>query len=135
MTRYGVSTHLFHESRLGRDHLAQIAARGFEAVEVFATRAHFDYHDDHAIGQLAGWLADTGLALHSMHAPIFDGMKGGRWVGSYSNASGDEPRRAAAVAEARAALQVARTCPYGFLVVHLGMPAVEQVPGSIGVPE
>ena len=31
-----------------RDHLVHIAAHGFEAVELFATRAHFDYHDDRA---------------------------------------------------------------------------------------
>ena len=75
---YGVSIHLFHESRLSRDHLVHIAAHGFEAVEVFATRSHFDYHDDRAIAELSGWLTDTRLALHSMHAPIFDGMKAGR---------------------------------------------------------
>ena len=105
-----------------------IAAHGFEAVEVFATRSHFDYHDAHAIAELADWLTDTRLALHSMHAPLFDGIKAGRWVGSYSNASGDEPRRAAAIAEAKATLQVARYIPYRYLVVHLGMPAAEQVP-------
>ena len=43
--RFGISTHLYHDQRLSRDHLAQIAAHGFEAVEVFATRSHFDYHD------------------------------------------------------------------------------------------
>ena len=43
-------------SRLSRDHLATIASYGFEAVEVFATRSHFDYHDadvDRASGELA----------------------------------------------------------------------------------
>lgn len=123
--RFGVSTHLFHESRLAREHLVHIAAHGFEAVEVFATRAHFDYHDQQAIGRLAEWLSDTRLELHSLHAPIFEGMKNGQWVGSFSNASGNEKRRAAAIAETRVALDVARQIPYRFLVVHLGMPAAE----------
>ena len=69
--RFGVSTHLFHEHRLTRDHLVHIAAHGFEALELFATRAHFDYHDDHAREQLAEWLSDTRLELHSVHAPAF----------------------------------------------------------------
>ena len=99
-----------------------IAAHDFDAVEVFATRAHFDYHDANAIAQLGEWLSDTSLTLHSMHAPIFDAMKGGKWVGSFSNASGDEQRRKAAIAETQAALQVAAQLPYRFLVVHLGMP-------------
>jgi sugar phosphate isomerase/epimerase len=123
--RFGVSTHLFHESRLAREHLVQIAAHGFEAVELFATGAHFDYHDEAAIGPLAEWLSDTRLELHSLHAPIVEGIRNGQWVGSFSNASGDETRRAAAVAETRAALYVARRIPYRFLVVHLGMPSIE----------
>jgi sugar phosphate isomerase/epimerase len=117
-----MSTHLFHESRLCREHLVDIAAHDFDAVEVFATRAHFDYHDAAAVAQLGEWLADTNLTLHSMHAPIFDAMKGGKWVGAFSNASGDERRRKAAIAETQAALQVAAQLPYRFLVVHLGMP-------------
>ena len=126
--RFGVSTHLFHQSRLTRDHLVHIAAHGFETVELFATRTHFDYHDTQAIERLGEWLADTQLELHSVHAPIVEGMVNGRWVGSYSNASGDERRRAAAIAETRAALQIAHRLRYRYLVTHLGMPTVEQVP-------
>lgn len=132
---FGVSTHLFHESRLTREHLVHIAAHGFEAVEVFATRAHFDYHDDHAIGRLAEWLSDTRLEFHSLHAPIFEGIKSGQWVGSFSNASGDEKRRGAAIAETRAALDVARRVPYRFLIVHLGMPSAGQLPPRDNQPD
>jgi sugar phosphate isomerase/epimerase len=120
--RFGVSTHLFHETRLNREHLADIAGHGFEAVEVFATRAHFDYHDPRAAEELAEWLSDLGLEFNSMHAPIVDAIRGGKWVGSYSIASGDESRRKAAVAEAQAALKVAATAPFTYLVVHLGVP-------------
>jgi len=111
-----------------------IAAHGFDAVELFATRAHFDYHDEQAIGRLAEWLADTRLELHSVHAPICEGIKNGQWVGSFSNASGDERRRGAAIAETRAALHVARRIPYRFLVVHLGMPSAEQLPPGDNQP-
>lgn len=126
-----MSTHLFHESRLTRDHLVRIAAHGFNALELFATRSHFDYHDAAAIAQLGEWLADTRLELHSMHAPIVEGLRRGQWIGPFSNASGDERRRAAAVAETRAALDVARVLPYRFLVVHLGLPdAAPQAAGD-----
>jgi sugar phosphate isomerase/epimerase len=128
--RFGVSTHLFHERRLAREHLVHVAAHGFEAIELFATRAHFDYRDPQALPQLAEWLADTRLELHSVHAPAFDALKNGRWVGSYSIASSDETRRRAAIAEAEAALAIARHVPFRYLVVHVGMPAVEQVPAG-----
>jgi sugar phosphate isomerase/epimerase len=123
---FGVSTHLFHESRLTREHLVHIAAHGFDAIELFATRSHFDYHDHEAAARLGEWLADTRLALHSMHAPIVENLWRGQWVGPLSNAAGDENRRAAAVAETRVALEVARVLPYRFLVVHLGVPSAAQ---------
>lgn len=111
--RFGVSTHLFHDQRLSRDHLAQIAAHGFEAVELFARRSHFDYHDQSAIAQLADWLKDTGLVLHGVHAPTID------------NATADAAKRQEAVREADAALNIARWIPADVFVVHLGTPAAQ----------
>ena len=127
MYQFGISTHLFHEHRLNRDHLVHIAAHGFEAAELFATRAHFDYRSDQAIAELGEWLSDTGLSLHSVHAPIVERMAKGRWVGAFSNASSDEGRRKAAVAEAEAAIAIAARIPFQFLVLHLGVPSSEQV--------
>ena len=126
--RFGVSTHLFHEHRLDREHLVHIAAHGFETVEVFATRSHFDYRSEEAIAALEEWLSEARLELHSVHAPAFEAFRHGQWVGAFSNASGDETRRKAALGEAEAALRVAARIPFPYLVVHLGMPLVEQVP-------
>ena len=126
--RFGVSTHLFHESRLTRDHLVHIAAHGFEAIELFATRSHFDYHDETAIAALAEWLEDTRLDLHSVHAPIFEGLRGGQWVAPFSSAATESAQREKAVREARVALGLARRVPYKFLVLHLGVPAA--APGA-----
>ena len=134
MNRFGISTHLFHEQRLSREHLVHIAAHRFDAIELFATRTHVDYHDPRAVNDLAEWLADTRLELHSVHAPIVEGLKGGKWVGSFSNASGDEVRRKTALAETEAALSIAKQIPYGYLVLHLGMPTVERVPPGDNQP-
>jgi sugar phosphate isomerase/epimerase len=131
---FGISTHLFHEQRLDREHLVHIAAHGFDLVEVFAARSHFDYHDDAAIGQLGEWLSDTGLQLHSVHAPIVEAIRNGQQIGAYSIASGDEGRRRAAVAEIEAALTVATRIPYRYLVVHVGMPSSEQPPPGDNQP-
>ena len=128
--RFGVSTHLFHEHRLTRDHLVHVAAHGFEVLELFATRAHFDYRNDHARAQLAEWLSDTRLELHSVHAPAFEALRNGKWVGAFSNASADEARRRAAIAEAEAALALAKHAPFRFLVTHLGVPASEAIGGD-----
>ena len=119
--RFGISTHLYHAQRLSRDHLAQIAGYGFQAIELFATRSHFDYRDPAAIGSLAEWLRETGLELHGIHAPIFSvyGQEGGE---SYSIGAADNHRRQGAVREAEAALAVLKAIPGKFVVVHAGVP-------------
>ena len=124
--RFGISTHLYHDKRLTLDHLAEIAAYGFEAVEVFATRSHFDYHDSAAIDQLAGWLEQTGLVLHGVHAPITDRLSpDGEWGAAISNAVSDNTRREAAVREADAALAIVKRIPASVFVVHLGTPTLQ----------
>jgi sugar phosphate isomerase/epimerase len=131
MYQFGISTHLFHEHRLSRDHLVHIAAHGFEAAELFATRAHFDYRNEQHVAELAEWLSDTRLTVHSLHAPIVERMEKGRWIGAFSNASSDENRRKAAVAETEAALAIAATIPFRYLVLHLGVPTSQQAnPGD-----
>jgi sugar phosphate isomerase/epimerase len=134
MYQFGISTHLFHEQRLSRDHLVHIAAHGFELVELFATQSHFDYKSREAIAQLEEWLSDTRLTPHSIHAPIVERMQNGRWVGTFSNASSDEGRRKLAVAEAQAALAIAAQIPFRYLVLHLGVPTSEQQNASDNQP-
>ena len=119
---FGVSTHLYVGDRLDRDHLVEIAAHGFEAVEVFALADHFDYRDRRAAVALAEWLDDTRLRLHSLHAPIAARYAKGSWHDSFTIAAADEGRRKAAVAEAVACLEVAGTVPYRVLVIHCGVP-------------
>jgi sugar phosphate isomerase/epimerase len=125
---FGVSTHLFHGARLDREHLVEIAAHGFDAVEVFATKTHFDYHDPRAAEQLAEWLDDTRLTLNSLHAPISASLVNGVWGEAFSTAIGDDTRRRKALDEIRVALGVAATVPYKHLVVHLGVPTLGDMP-------
>lgn len=128
--RFGVSTHLFHDERLTREHLVHIAAHGFELVELFATRSHFDYTDEQSVDQLAEWLSDTRLELHSLHAPICESIKRGQWLHPFSNAATAEDRRQVAVKETAAAVAVAAKLPFRYLVLHVGTPDKYSVPGD-----
>ena len=123
--QFGISTHLYHEARLDRDHLVEIAAHGFESVEVFATRTHVDYHDAAVLGDLRAHLSDAGLRAHSVHAPISEGLTDGVWGAAYSIATTDEPARLRAVEETLAALRAASDLGAGFLVVHIGVPLAQ----------
>jgi sugar phosphate isomerase/epimerase len=128
--RFGISTHLYHDRRLERAHLDQIASHGFDTIELFATRSHFDYHDDAAIAALGGWLSEIGLTLSSVHAPISASAPAENRADTFSNAVADNARRQAAVAETAAALRIARTVPFDVLVVHLGSPAINSRTGD-----
>jgi sugar phosphate isomerase/epimerase len=121
--RFGISTHLYHDQKLDRSHLTQVAGYGFESIELFATRSHFDYHDAAAVSALGEWLATAGLGLHSVHAPITDRFGAGdKWVPTYSIAAGDGARRQATLDEVRAALAITKQIPFKVLVVHVGTP-------------
>ena len=119
---FGISTHLYVADRLDRDHLVEIAAHGFEAIEVFGVRTHFDYRDRRAAIALAEWLDDTRLRLHSMHAPIAREYVNGTWRDGLTLAASEEGRRRTAVDEALATLEVAAAVPYQALVLHCGVP-------------
>ena len=111
--RFGISHASFHDQRLDRDHLAQIAACGFDAIEFFATRSHFDYHDEAAIATLARVAGGNGADAGSVHAPIAE-RRHERPVARrrLSNARRDDAARQAAVRETEAALQMARRIPF-----------------------
>jgi sugar phosphate isomerase/epimerase len=128
---FGVSTHLYHSHQLNRDHLREIGSAGFDAVELFATRTHFDYQSDTAVADLQGWLADARLELVSVHAPVSESFAAGRWGALLNLASADSTKREHAAGEATRALQIARRLPFRTFVVHAGVTrGQQQAPGE-----
>ncbi len=127
---FAISTHLFHGARLDRTHLAEIGAAGFERIEVFATRTHFDYRCEAAIADLGEWSDALGLRVGSLHAPISDGFVDGVWGRAYSNASPLGPVREAAVAETLAAVRAAQALRCDHVVLHLGLPRGQPIPAG-----
>ena len=103
-----------------RDTLAEIAASGFTASELFASRMHVDYHNDAVVADLQQWLAGSRLELVSVHAPPTE----------TSLASADAKAREGALAETERALFIARRIPFRTFVVHLGRPRTDGVTGG-----
>src|SRR5436309_15424806 len=106
--KFGVSTHVCHGERLQKSHLQDVARHGFTAIELFATKSHFDYHDINAISSLAEWLREAGLTLASVHAPVVDSLIDNKWGHAYSTAARDPEARQATVRELDAALEIAQ---------------------------
>jgi sugar phosphate isomerase/epimerase len=68
--RFGISTRIFRAQPLRREDLAGIAAHGFDVVELVAARSSLDYTNPAAVADFQQRLAETGLALHSVHVPL-----------------------------------------------------------------
>ena len=117
---FSFSTYLYRQRRLVRDHLLEIAAHGFTAVELFAARLHVDYHNPSVVADVQQWLSAAGLQLTSVHAPVLE----------MSLASADVAEREAALAETERALHVGRRIPFSTFVIHLGRPRSENVRGG-----
>lgn len=61
--QFGVSSHLYQRQRLQRDHLLEVAANGFETIELVAAPGHFDVRNPSAVADLQQWLAEARLDL------------------------------------------------------------------------
>ena len=117
---FAVSTRLYQQRRLIRDHVLEIAAFGFTRIELYASRLHVDYHNPAVVADVQQWLAGAGLDLTSVHAPVLDA----------SLASADAGERGRAIEETELALRIARRIPFKTLVVHLGRPRTDGVRGG-----
>ena len=127
---FGLSTHLFHGERLTARHVERIASHGFELIEIFATRTHFDYHSERAIADARGWIASAGLQPWAVHAPITDGFVGGVWGRPYSNASTSTAVRQEAIDETRRSVEAAARLGCVAVVLHLGIPRGQPIPAG-----
>ena len=93
--QFGVSSHLYRGQRLQRDHLLEVAANGFETIELMAKPGHFDARNPTAVADLQQWLAEARLDLAAIEA-------------------------AADPAEAEDALLIARRIPVRVLILPVG---------------
>ncbi|MBI3404690.1 MAG: sugar phosphate isomerase/epimerase [Acidobacteria bacterium] len=116
-----LSTYLLKAHALSTAQLSDIAAAGFEGVEIFCSRGHFDYRSPEQVREVAEWFRDHRMKLHSLHSPISRDISPGRESGApISICDLERVRRLDAVDEVKRALEVAESIPCKFLVQHLG---------------
>jgi sugar phosphate isomerase/epimerase len=119
---YAISTQLYRDETLARDHLVEIAAHGFERIEILANRPHFDQSDPRAIADLEEALRDTGLVLHAVHAPMAESLSGRTWGPPFSIAHAEAASRTRAVQEVERSIALASRLGAAFVVAHVGVP-------------
>jgi sugar phosphate isomerase/epimerase len=121
--RRAASTLVYARSeRLHPGLLDQLVSGGAEAIEIFAARGHFNYDDRQHVREIAKWFAHTGVAFHSMHAPMHGDDEWGRSGAPPLNIADTEKRhRIAAMDEIKRAIEVAEAAPFKFLIQHVGI--------------
>ena len=116
-----LSTYLFVSKRLTPELLTQIADAGFQGVEIFASRSHFDYSTRADVRSMAMALADRRLQLASLHAPSSRDLSVNREGGTpLSITEVERVRRVEAMDELKRVLDVAEDLPFSRLILHMG---------------
>lgn len=112
---------MFISRKLTHELLAQIAGAGFQGVEIFCSRSHFDYASKPEVRAVAKMLADNKLWLSSLHAPTSRDLSATREGGTpLSICEVERVRRIEAMDELRRAIDVAEELPFPRMIFHMG---------------
>jgi sugar phosphate isomerase/epimerase len=116
-----LSTYLFVSRKLTPELLGQIAGAGFEGVEIFCSRSHFEYSSKTEARAMAGALEANRLQLVSLHAPTSRDISAMRESGMpLSICEVERVRRIEAMDELKRVIDVADDLPYSRLILHMG---------------
>src|SRR4051794_19621133 len=118
-----LSSHLFVNRRLTTAWLERIQDAGFEYVEIFCGRQHFDYRNRAQVNELWHWFKDSELKLWSLHSPMYtDEVWGRSGPDAVVNITETvKARRIAMVGEVKRALEVADQLGFRYLIQHIGV--------------
>ena len=116
-----LSTYLFVSRKLTRELLGQIADAGFTGVEIFCSRAHFDYTSRAEARDIGAMLDSLGLTLTSLHAPTSRDLSATREGGQpLSICEVERVRRIEAMDELKRAIDIAEDLPFPRMIFHMG---------------
>jgi sugar phosphate isomerase/epimerase len=116
-----LSTYLFVSRKLTPELLGQIAGAGFEGLEIFCSRSHFEYSVKAEVRAMADALEAHHLRLVSMHAPTSRDVSAMRESGMpLSICEVERVRRIEAMDELKRVIDVADDLSFQRLILHMG---------------
>jgi len=121
--QFGISTHVYLPQRLTPALLDTLHAAGAQAIEVFASRHHFDYTDRAAVREAADWFKSNNVSA-TLHMPIFTEDEEANWSRhtqpTLNLIDSNKSARIVAMDEVKRALEAAEQIPIRSCVLHLG---------------
>jgi sugar phosphate isomerase/epimerase len=115
-----ISSYIHIKKRLHPGLLDAFARGGAQAVEIFAARGHFNYHEKEHVKELGGWFKTEPVEFHSMHSPIYPSNDFRSGSPPLNIVDLNKPTRIEAMDEIKRAIEVAEYAPFRFLVQHIG---------------
>jgi sugar phosphate isomerase/epimerase len=116
-----LSTYLFISRKLTPELIGQIREGGFNALEIFCSRAHFDYASKQEVRALASLLEANHMRLDSLHAPTSKDSSATRESGQpLSICEVEKVRRIEAMDEFKRAIDVSDDLRFSRMVLHMG---------------
>lgn len=119
----GISTHIFLPEPLTGKLLDKLHDAGAQAIEIFASRHHFDYTDRNSIREVATWFRSNSVTP-TLHMPLFTADDESAWsrhtAATLNLIDMQKASRIAAMDEVKRALEAAEQIPIKSCVLHLG---------------
>ena len=115
-----ISSYVYIKRRLHPGLLDTMARGGAQAVEIFAARGHFNYHDKEHVKEIGAWFKGESVQLHSMHSPFYPSNDFRSGAPPLNIVDTDKRNRIDAMDEIKRAIEVAEHVPFRFLVQHVG---------------
>jgi sugar phosphate isomerase/epimerase len=115
-----ISSYVHIKKRLHPGLLDAFVRGGAQAVEIFAARGHFNYHDKEHVKEIGGWFKTGQAAFHSLHSPIYPSNDFRSGAPALNIVDLEKRNRIDAMDEIKRAIEVAEYAPFRFLVQHVG---------------
>jgi sugar phosphate isomerase/epimerase len=118
---FGISTQIYRGQAVTVDLLESIRKAGYQRIEIFANRPHFDFHNRGLLRSVGRWFTENELPAPSMHLPFIEnvGPSEKLWISVLEPERRD---RAAAMDQIKRALELVEHVRLAYVVMHLGNP-------------
>src|SRR5262245_34160161 len=119
--QFGISTQIFRAQLVTVDLLETIRKSGYERLELFGNRPHFNFHDRNLMRSVARWFRENSLPAPSLHLPFVENIGPAQriWI---SVLEPERRLREAAMDEIKRSLELADYMSLSYVVMHLGNP-------------